>query len=111
MAAMFALLWASCSSSGGGRVSSSSVGRAHVCFELREGDPIQDGLDFYGLFLVDGHFVPGARNISFDSGKSRLDVELQDGVDGESWVDALPDEVLAQPVLTRWSVSEVGCLS
>ena len=71
---------------------------------------MQEGLDFDGLFIVDGGgFIDGARNVSFDSSEALLDIELENGVDGESWVAALPDQVLKSEVLTSWSVEPEGC--
>jgi hypothetical protein len=72
---------------------------------------MQQGLDFYGYFLVDGLFLAGIRDVAFDSAAAHVDVELNEGVDGQTWVVALPVEVLSDTVLTRWTVSRDGCPS
>lgn len=72
---------------------------------------MQQGLDFDGQFLVDGYFLAGIRDVAFDSAAAHVDIELERGVDGQSWVAALPDEVLNDEVLTGWTVSPDGCRS
>lgn len=72
---------------------------------------MQQGLDFYGHFLVDGHYLSGIRSVAFDSAAAHVDIELDEGVDAESWVAALPVEVVKDAVLTQWTVSQHGCAS
>lgn len=81
----------------------------HVCFELRDGAPLQDGLDFYGLFLVEGEFLPGIDDVRFDSGSAQTEIVLDKGVDGESWVSALPAEIRDATVVDEWFLSDRDC--
>jgi hypothetical protein len=53
--------------------------------------------------------VAGIRGVAFDSAAAHVDVELTEGVEGQTWVAALPVEVLDDSVLTRWTVEQNGC--
>jgi len=85
------------------------IGTTWVCFDLRTGAPLQSGFDFYGYFLKDGRFLPGVVDVQFNSGSALVAVELAGELDGRSWVASLPNEVLDDPVLNRWYLSDDSC--
>lgn len=80
-----------------------------VCFDLRRREPIQSGLDFYGLFLVNGVFIDGVSDVDFDSGAATANVKLQPGIDGEEWVKTLSDEYFDPRIVERWRLSDQEC--
>ena len=98
-----------CGASSGRQAAPVSSGVDWVCFDLRRGEPIESGLDFYGLFLVNGVFIDGVSYVDFDSGGATANVKLEPGVDGEGWVKTLPDEYFDSRIVVQWRLANQEC--
>lgn len=80
-----------------------------VCFELKKGEPMQEGLDFDSSFFDHG-FIPSVVNVNFDSEEAKVAVQLAPGIRVDEWMTSLPAPAANSPILERWSVSDSPCV-
>lgn len=80
-----------------------------VCFVMKNGAALQEGFDFWNLFLEDGEFIDGVDYASIDTGTATLSVTLESGRTRDEWIAGLPPAITEAPVLESISADDAPC--